>query len=289
MSSIKSAELRMVDEVLRGEGKGYILDFSNRTFAEFFDEEFDFDIYSDQYASEGTSKASRLKGFLKVVDDFTAAKVLQRLYDYRQALLSQMRAVANATGDAQLLTLVQRLKAGSSNSGMVPQQTYRRDVFDSLYLRLRELWQMAPHPRGYAFEAYLKDLFNAFHLNARDPFTLVGEQIDGSFQLGHETYLLEAKWHQNKIGAAELNAFHGKIDQKAAWTRGLFISYVGFTNEGLSAFGRGRKIICLEGKDINDALQYRIHLDLVLEQKVRRAAETGEAFAPVSVLFSISS
>ena len=46
MSSIKSIELRMVDEVLRGESKGYILDFSNRTFAEFFLEEFDLDMLS---------------------------------------------------------------------------------------------------------------------------------------------------------------------------------------------------------------------------------------------------
>ena len=37
MSSIKLAELRMVDEVLREDSKGYVLDLSNRTFAEFFD------------------------------------------------------------------------------------------------------------------------------------------------------------------------------------------------------------------------------------------------------------
>lgn len=57
MSSISSAELTMVDEFLRGEGKGYILDFSNRTMGEFFVLEFDVDILSDDYASGGTSES----------------------------------------------------------------------------------------------------------------------------------------------------------------------------------------------------------------------------------------
>lgn len=38
------------------------------------------------------------------------------------------------------------------------------------------------------------DLLDSSRLQARAPFRLVGEQIDGSFQLGNETYLVEAKW-----------------------------------------------------------------------------------------------
>jgi hypothetical protein len=53
------------------------------------------------------------------------------------------------------------------------------------------LSSLAPHAHGYACEAFLKDLFDS--LAAQNPFHLRSVQIDGSFQLGHETYLVEGK------------------------------------------------------------------------------------------------
>ena len=72
--------------------------------------------------------------------------------------------------------------------------------------------------------------------------------------LGNETYLLEAKWQGAQCGNGDLHAFHGKVEQKAAWARGLFISYSGFTEEGLDAFGRGKRVICMDGWDLSEAL-----------------------------------
>ncbi|MGO8609280.1 abortive phage resistance protein, partial [Rhizobium johnstonii] len=72
MSSLRSIELGLVDEVFRGGEKGYVLDFSNRTFSEFFVRELDIDIDAPQYAVDGTSKAKRLRCFLAQVDDGTA-------------------------------------------------------------------------------------------------------------------------------------------------------------------------------------------------------------------------
>jgi Uncharacterized alpha/beta hydrolase domain (DUF2235)/Restriction endonuclease len=143
----------------------------------------------------------------------------------------------------------------------------------------------SPQARGYAFEAFLKSLFDAFGLAAHDPFRLRGEQIDGSFQLGNEIYLLEAKWHGQAMGVAELHTFHGKIEQKAAWARGLFVSNSGFTDDGLAAFGRGKRVICMDGLDLYEMLDREIPLNQVLERKVRRAAETGAPFVRVRDLF----
>jgi len=147
------------------------------------------------------------------------------------------------------------------------------------------LSSLAAQARGYAFEKFLKDLFDAHGLAAQEPFRLRGEQIDGSFQFGSETYLLEAKWHGQLIGVAELHTFHGKIEQKAAWTRGLFVSNSGFTEEGLHAFGRGKRVICMDGFDLYETLEREIPLNRVLEGKVRRAAETGSPFVRVRDLF----
>src|SRR3546814_16318465 len=80
---------------------------------------------------------------------------------------------------------------------------------------------------------------------------LVGEQIDGSFKLHGQTYLVEAKWHGPQIGFADLMTFSGKVGGKASWSRGLFVSNSGLTAEGLEAFSRGRQtnLICADGLD----------------------------------------
>lgn len=84
---------------------------------------------------------------------------------------------------------------------------------------------------------------------------------------------------------AELFAFQGKIDQKAAWARGLFISDSGFTEEGLYAFGRGKRLICMDSLDLSDALEKALPINHVISRKVRHAAETGHSFGRVRDLF----
>jgi hypothetical protein len=159
--------------------------------------------------------------------------------------------------------------------------------FGSLKSKLLCVSNLAPQPRGYAFEKFLQELFESHGLAPRRSFRLVGEQIDGSFDLASETYLLEAKWQNAQTGAGELHAFGGKIGGKATWTRGLFISQSGFTVEGLEAFSRGNRIamVCMDGLDLFDALDRQIAVSDVIARKVRRAAETGNCFLRVRELF----
>lgn len=153
----------------------------------------------------------------------------------------------------------------------------------TLIAQLMELTSLGPQERGLRFEGFLTDLFAAFDLAPRGAFRLVGEQIDGSFRLHTETYLLEAKWHGPQIGFADLMAFSGKVAGKAAWARGLFVSNSGFTQEGLEAFSRGRQtnLIGVDGLDLYEVLSRRVSLVEVLEEKARRAAETNRAYVPV--------
>jgi hypothetical protein len=163
-------------------------------------------------------------------------------------------------------------------------------VDDASYSRLTEslkdLMPLAPQPRGFAFEKFLNDAFTTFHLAPRPSFRLVGEQIDGSFHLGSETYLLEAKWQDARIGNRELQAFAGTVRTKSGWTRGLYVSYSGFTEEGLIAFERGdaTRIICLDGLELWQIVTEKLNLADVLALKARRAAETGRAHFPVREL-----
>jgi hypothetical protein len=153
----------------------------------------------------------------------------------------------------------------------------------TLIARMMEVSGLSPRERGLRFEGFLTDVFAAFDLAPRGSFRVVGEQIDGSFRLHTETYLVEAKWHGPQIGFADLMVFSGKVAGKAAWARGLFVSNSGFTQDGLEAFNRGRQtnIICVDGLDLYEVLSRRVSLIEVLEEKARRAAETNRAYVPV--------
>jgi Restriction endonuclease len=152
-----------------------------------------------------------------------------------------------------------------------------------LAMLLIEITKLDPQARGLRFEGFLNELFAGFGLAPRGAFRLVGEQIDGSFRLHGQTYLVEAKWHGPQIGFADLMTFSGKVGGKASWSRGLFVSNSGFTGEGLEAFARGRQtnLICADGLDLYEVLSRRVSLIDVLEEKARRAAETNRAFVAV--------
>ena len=160
------------------------------------------------------------------------------------------------------------------------------EVAKGLSQRLVGLYEFPPQRRGYEYERFLTELFDAYGLTPRSPFKLVGEQIDGSFKLRGETYLVEAKWHADKTGQSDLLAFAGKVAGKATWSRGLFISNSGFSDDGLKAFGSGRRtnIICADGLDLHEVVHNRLSLVEILEEKLRRAAETNRAFVPVREL-----
>lgn len=288
MSNIRSIDMMFLNDLF-DMGSGYVLNFSDRTFSQFFAEELNIDIDDPVYARDGTSKAKRLRCFLQTVDKATVVRTLGALWEYREALRQrndQNENIKNAHG--RLLTLIDQLE-GRTNKGTPskppPIPAFNRQDLERLKSELIAMTSTDAHARGYAFETFLRDLFNVFGLLAQEPFRLKGEQIDGSFQLGNEIYLVEAKWHNKPIGVADLHTFHGKIEQKAAWTRGLFVSNSGFTEDGLIAFGRGKRVICMDGYDLYETLDRELPLNHVLERKVRRAAETGSPFIRVRDLF----
>jgi hypothetical protein len=255
----------------------------------FFAEELNVDIDHPAYREQGTSKAKRLRCYLNKVDLATSIKTLKALWKYREAARKGSRReewVDNAEG--RFLSLLNRMQGKPDTPGLQgepPKPAFDRPRIILLKQKLVDLSALEPQPRGYAFEAWLTDAFNTFGLQAREPFRLRGEQIDGSLQLQGETYLIEAKWHSAQTPAADLHAFHGKVEQKAAWARGLFISNSGFTPDGLIAFGKAKRVICMDGLDLFDTLDRELPLDQVIARKARRAAETGQPFERVRDIF----
>ncbi len=110
MSSLSQLEKRIFDDLLQYE-PGFILDFSNNTYAEFFRTSFSIDIYAQKYAFNGDSKAKRLRAFWEIEPDPLVGKVLGELlkvYQYERAsqnklvnesqLTAAQAAVARLTG-----------------------------------------------------------------------------------------------------------------------------------------------------------------------------------------------
>ena len=104
--------------------------------------------------------------------------------------------------------------------------------------------------------------------------------------MGTDVYLVEAKWHDKPIDQNELLAFHEKISGKSAWSRGLLVSYNGFTPDGLTAFSKGcpTNMIGMDCQDLFHILNGEMPFTEAINKKARRAAETGEFFVPVYTL-----
>jgi hypothetical protein len=289
LPNIRSLDMKFLNDLFEM-NDGYVLDFTDRTMSTFFAEELNVDIDDDAYREQGSSKAKRVRFYLNKVDLATSGKTLWALWEYREGVRkhnSRAEWIPNAEG--RFLSLLNRMngKPEATPSSEPPKEAaFDRPKIIALKQRLIDLSSMEPHPRGYAFEAWLRDAFNFYGLHAREPFRNRGEQIDGSFVLQGETYLLEAKWESAKTGAADLHAFQGKLEQKAAWARGLFVSNSGFTEDGLVAFGRGKRVVCMDGLDLFDILDRQVPLNNALDRKVRRAAETGLPFERIRDLFT---
>lgn len=271
---------RQYFEELFSMGTGYVLDFSNRTFQEFVYEKVNIDVYA-RY--EKLSKAKMLRNIMSDYNDTTVGKLLLELMRYMQA--------KNMVGSGQSELFNKCAEIGNR---LIGRSTFTRKQakpetapkppapaidFDSL---LKELYDISrsddtPQERGFAFEKYLRKLFDIYGLEPRGSFKLTGEQIDGSFVLEKEVYLLEAKWTNKKINLSDLVFFNSKVASKSAFTRGLFISLSGYSDEALQTFANGRevKIILMSVQELAIALSRKLDLSKVLSAKVRILAETG--------------
>jgi hypothetical protein len=283
MTNLTHIEKQKLEREL-GMSRGNVLGFSNRTFEEFFREVVGVEIYDPCFDLGSGSKANRMRAFWQVATDRQLQLLLNGLLEGWGIYSGE--SIPQSARDL-LVRILKRL-VGSNISDVkqeIEPANLSDDASSKLITRLIQLTSSPPQKRGYEFETFLKELFDAYGLAARASFRLTGEQIDGSFLMHNETYLLEAKWQNSQTGVADLHTFEGKLCQKASWSRGLFVSNSGFSSDGLQAFGRGKRLICMDGFDLSEMLRLKLSFVDVMDAKVRRAAETGCPFVPVRDLF----
>ena len=76
MADLSSVERLKLERLLRMSG-GYVLDFTDRSISEFFEEHMRRDIDAPVYRERGTVKANRLRGFRAVQGSHRVGKVTQ--------------------------------------------------------------------------------------------------------------------------------------------------------------------------------------------------------------------
>ena len=117
----------------------------------------------------------------------------------------------------------------------------------------------------------------SYDLSPRPAFRIVGEQIDGSFVLDGQVYLVEAKWEKKPLSEAPLLVFRGKIEGKSTFTRGVFIALNDITPPARDAITRGKSpsFFVINGYDLMMVLSDAISLTEFLRKRIRLLAEEG--------------
>jgi hypothetical protein len=82
MVALKPKSRALLEDVLRMK-EGYVLDFSDRTFTEFF-ATLDVDIDDAKYRVNGTSKAKRMRAFIEIEGPGVVVPVLRALWKHRE-------------------------------------------------------------------------------------------------------------------------------------------------------------------------------------------------------------
>lgn len=145
-------DIPIINRVFDMEG-GYVLNFTNQTFADFFHEELGIDIDNPRWAVQGGSKAKRLRCYLRQASTKTALDTLNALWEYREA--SSITVDYPALDDsvrAAYLRIIQRL-GGNVPLPAAPRAQTKAPRVDAtatsaLAARLLTVSTMEPQPRA---------------------------------------------------------------------------------------------------------------------------------------------
>ncbi|WP_440073873.1 restriction endonuclease [Pseudomonas fragariae (ex Marin et al. 2024)] len=162
-------------------------------------------------------------------------------------------------------------------------QRQRASISD-LKQRLEDLApQMGTAPGGYAFQDWFYDFLVFSEVQHRRPYNTGGRQIDGSITVDGTTYLVELKFTAAQAGAPDIDIFRGKVESKADNTMGVFVSMAGYSSVAVNdASGKKSTLLLLDSSHMYLILTGGMQCLDVIRRIRRHAAQTGEAFLPVS-------
>jgi restriction system protein len=226
-------------------------------------------------------------------EDFSSCWENDRLK--AQGLVGQIRHVVNVKDSFTRMNLererermVHQAQYAAGLAAIQKKATDRADLKDALFSLFGE---KNPQKRGKALEAALNNLFKHCGILVKEAFTCKGldgggitEQMDGAVEFDGAIYLVEMKWWNTAIGAAEVSPHLVKVYSRAG-ARGLFISNSTFTGPAIetvrAALAHKICILC-ELQELVIALETDIDLVELFRRKVKAAISDKQPFHRVT-------
>lgn len=274
MSCILPIEKQILEDLF-GMKSGYVLDFSNRTFKEYIFDTLGIDVY-ERYAEGNLSKAKIMRRLYQDLSDQQLATLLKAFLDYIEGF--------GHSNDANRMKKAWKIVERLSGERMRDDNGDEGNGFNFKYFlkRLIDLSssETSKQNKGYEFEKYLRDLFDAAGLKPRESYRVKGEQIDGSIEFNGNVYLVEAKWTGGPVNRSDLVVFADKVSRKSKFTRGIFVSHSGYVENAVETYAIGKtpEIILIDMKEMTWALENGINIEDVLSKKVRKLIEEGKIY-----------
>ena len=169
----------------------------------------------------------------------------------------------------------------------------KRETLDSIQQDLAHLFALEDaHRRGIALEDILNRLFRTDGILVRESFTRTGEpgqgvieQIDGVVEIEGEIYLVEMKWLKDPAGPGDVAQHLVRVFGRNS-SRGIFISYSGYTNAAIStckeALANAVVVLCTLQEFVL-LMENENSLKDFLKEKVRGAIIDKEPLTRVSM------
>lgn len=217
--------------------------------------------------------------------DFDRLEDKDRLKRQREAerAVTNLKASLKKESPARDEAAAKRQKIDEYRKESQQQASFKANL-DSLKKSYLALTQQQEHPqeRGLALEKLLNDLFALFDLEPRLAYSSNVDQVDGSFRLDTDDYLIEAKWTQKPLGRDQADIFVQKIARRGKLAVGLLVSINGFSEPLRAAYATSSSFITMDGSDLFLVLDDRWPLDEALLAKKRHVNETGSCHMPLT-------
>ncbi len=231
MSSLTAAEKIFFENVF-DMGGGYVLNFSNPSFGQFFDD-YNVDIHSAKYEIYGTSKANKMRAFWDRESDAIVSRVLSDMLDVYEAICNSAGREMDSAVLKRCRVIITRI------AGTVPGPPF---VANAVFLNQDvDIPDVQNLPVDFAVAKIIED-----RLKEVQACQSVGAHLSVIFQCGSvlEAVLLGAAQSEpeqfNRSGASPKE--NGKVKRFHEWTLSEFINVahdIGLLKADVHTFSHG--------------------------------------------------
>ena len=187
-------EKKILEKFL-GMDSGYVLNFSNRTFSDFFVENFKINIYDDKYADRGESKAKRLRTFWEKESNSLVADSIEKMIEWWESdsLINEEEITNNQKVLAEKCKeIANNLRNRNIDSVIKEEVEFLNKKFDSANIKSLNLSTTMENVVQQRLDEIKKCLDNNIALGA---IFLIGSTLEG--------LLIDiAKWNPEKFNKA---------------------------------------------------------------------------------------